>query len=417
MSRFFNLKRIILLMILLDIAMLSRVLYLNMSFKVPDEITIIKDQETIYNFGFPVKMCINNESSTVINIEQDTFDQSVEIEGLKEGEYDASIKFLGIFTIKDIDVNIIEPVEIYPVGKCIGIYVETDGLMVLGCGEIENSNGMLESPGKNIFKAGDYILKINSKEVKEIEDLTSIVNEAINDKIIFTIRRNKEVFDVAINRIKCEDGGYKVGLWIRENLQGIGTITYVKKNGYFGALGHGINDSNSGYIMEIKEGQIYNPTIKDIIKGRQKNPGEIYGTINYDYENYYGNIYHNTSEGIYGNVVSDKMQDVLEGCPLTKIKLKNEIERGDAQIRCSVDGKCKEYDIRIEEIDYNNSGNKNMVIKITDEELLSLTNGIVQGMSGSPIIQDGKIVGAVTHVLVNDPTRGYGIFIENMLEH
>ena len=417
MGRFFSLKKIVIMLTMLDLAILGRVFYLNISFGVPDKITIIKDEETVYDFGVPVKMCFNEDSSAAINIEQDAFDNSMEIEGVKAGDYDVSFKLLGLFTLKDVDVSVIEPVEIYPVGKCIGIYVETDGIMVLGCGDVECSDGTAVSPGKNILKAGDYILKINSTSVDGIADFTSLVNESDKDKIVLTIRRNGEVFDVAVNRVKAEDGSYKVGLWIRENLQGIGTITYMKENGSFGALGHSINDSNSGNIMEIKEGQIYNPTIKDIIKGKQKSPGEIYGTINYDYKNYYGNIYDNTSEGIYGSVVSDKIEDVLLECSLTGIKLKNEINKGDATIICSLDGERKEYDISIEEIDYNSENNKNMIIRITDEELLGITNGIVQGMSGSPIIQDGKVVGAVTHVFVNDPSKGYGIFIESMLDN
>lgn len=419
MHKFFSLKCICYIIFFLDLILLSHSIYLMIGDCIPDDIMLINGVEEKYEFNIPVKMCMNSGNDSIIIDEDNNSQKELTLIGDKLGNYEATISLFGIINLKDVNIKVIDPIYLYPVGKCSGIYVKTDGVMVLGTGMIRCSkateNYEIDSPAKNIIKSGDYVMAVNGKAVNSYDEIITQVHNASDDKIILSIRRDKELIDVAIKRVLDCDGNYKLGIWMRENLQGIGTITYLDEKGEFGALGHGICDSSNSLLMEIEEGQIYEPYIKNIVKGRKNNPGELYGIINYSEENYIGEIYSNNECGIFGQINEDKKEYFTNELELCPIKLKNEVKKGDAQIICCVDGERKKYNIYIEDIDLNNKENRNMIIKITDEELLEETNGIVQGMSGSPIIQDGKIVGAVTHVFVKDPTKGYGIFIEEMI--
>ena len=210
------------------------------------------------------------------------------------------------------------------------------------------------------------------------------------------------------------DGEYMLGIWVRDDSQGIGTITYVTDDGKYRALGHGISDIDTGKLLSSHNGTIYNANIWGVKKGEKGKPGGLCGTILYNENNILGNIEDNRFCGLSGTINSD----IVSKYNLKKMEVAfhDEIEKGDAKIQFITNGNVEYYDIEIEEINVNNK-EKNMVIKVTDQELLKKTNGIVQGMSGSPIIQNGHIIGAVTHVFVNDPTKGYGIFIENMLDY
>ena len=207
---------------------------------------------------------------------------------------------------------------------------------------------------------------------------------------------------------------YKTGIWVRDDTQGIGTLTYVDENGNYGALGHGISDVDTSTLLSLQEGKLYPSDIISVVKGEKGTPGELAGVIRYDENEVMGSITANTEAGIFGKV-TESFKSQLKGTPI-EVGLKQEIETGPATIRCTVDGTVKEYDIEIEKVLLNSSDvNKSMVIKVTDEELLQKTGGIVQGMSGSPIIQNGKLIGAVTHVFIQDSTSGFGIFAENMI--
>ena len=229
------------------------------------------------------------------------------------------------------------------------------------------------------------------------------------------ILRNKQILTRSMKPIKTDDGSYKLGIWVRDNIQGIGTMTCVTEQGSFVALGHGISDIDTGKQLNISNGTLYNTKILGIQKGAVGNPGELKGVIDYRETEKIGNIMVNSTIGIRGMLFNKKDQDLIgQRYP---IGLKQEIECGPAQLLCDVGDGTTYYNIEIEDIRYHaKEENQNYKIIVTDENLLKKTGGIVQGMSGSPVIQNGKLVGAVTHVLVNDPTRGYGIFIENMLE-
>lgn len=303
-----------------------------------------------------------------------------------------------------------------PGGMPIGIYMETDGVMVLGTDEIKSSDGSSTSPAKHLVKDGDYIVGIDEEEVENKQELIEVIQNLSKKTVILHLRRKMEYIDVKIHPAKDEEGKYKLGIWVRDNVQGLGTITFLNANSEFGALGHGIHDVDTSELLEISEGTLYETSIQNIKKGQNGSPGGMEGIIVYNHYNVLGSITSNTETGIYGKI--DRVDKVFKNQEAYPAASKEEIKTGKAYIRCAVSGEVKDYEIQITKIDLHpGEVNKGIEIRVTDEELLRITGGIVQGMSGSPILQDGKIVGAVTHVFVQDSTKGYGIFIENMLEN
>ena len=309
---------------------------------------------------------------------------------LKTGNADnlqMQVKLFGILPFKQVGIRVIEDQELIPVGV----------------------------PAKNILKSGDYVIKLNGTEVTGKDDFITRIENCGGEQQILTIRRDAETYDVRIKPERDRTGKYKIGVWVRDNAQGVGTMTYIDENGNFGALGHGINDVDTSTLMEMNDGTLYQTEIISIRKGAAGQPGEMTGMIVYSDDRILGDITSNSIRGIFGKCNQKALAlGTEEALP---IGLKQEIEKGPAQILCTVDGTTRYYDIEITEIhlDHDNV-NRGIELRVTDPELLSVTGGIVQGMSGAPIIQKGKFVGAVTHVLVQDSTRGYGIFIENMLE-
>lgn len=337
---------------------------------------------------------------------------------LKTGNTDdlqMQVKLFGILPFKQVGIRVIEDRELIPVGVPIGIYVKTEGVLVVGTGEFASQGAGKVSPAKNILKSGDYVIKLNGTEVTGKDDLIMRIENCGGEQQILTIRRDAETYDVRIKPERDRTGKYKIGVWVRDNAQGVGTMTYIDENGNFGALGHGINDVDTSTLMEMNDGTLYQTEIISIRKGAAGQPGEMTGMIVYSDDRILGDITSNSIRGIFGKCNQKALAlGTEEALP---IGLKQEIEKGPAQILCTVDGTTRYYDIEITEIhlDHDNV-NRGIELRVTDPELLSVTGGIVQGMSGAPIIQKGKFVGAVTHVLVQDSTRGYGIFIENMLE-
>jgi stage IV sporulation protein B len=261
---------------------------------------------------------------------------------------------------------------------------------------------------------GDYIESVDGIKINSKTQLIEQINESNGEEVILGIRRNDEELRVKIFPAQTAPEEYKIGIWVRDNTQGIGTLTYLNSEGEFGALGHGINDVDTTGLMELYNGNLYNTQILSVIKGTNGSPGELSGVINYSKENILGEITQNTSGGIFGKGNKRLQGEIEEGA--LPIGLKQDIKLGSAVIRSYIEGEAKDYQIEILKVDYNpQSINKGIVFKVTDKELIQLTGGIVQGMSGSPIMQDGKIIGAVTHVFVQDSTKGFGIFIESMI--
>lgn len=305
--------------------------------------------------------------------------------------------------------------KVIPCGLPVGIYVKTEGLLVLDTQILACEDGLNYEPAKNIVKTGDYILKINGKTVETKEEFQDAVMVTGGKNVDLLIRRDGEKIKVSITPVMTREGVYKLGIWMRDDTQGLGTITYIDGD-KFGALGHGINDYDTGTQMEIGEGSLYEARILSVQKGEKGEPGELIGQVKYGIGEYLGVIEENSAAGIYGTLKCDVSK--LTKMEPAEVAAKKEVKRGKAYLRIQLDDEIKDYEVKILKTDKSDRNQKQGILfEIKDKELLEKTGGIVQGMSGSPILQDGKIVGAVTHVLVNDPTRGYGIFIENMLEH
>ena len=331
--------------------------------------------------------------------------------------YQMNVKLFGVMPLKQVDIQVIEDRMVIPAGVPIGIYVETEGVLVVGVGEFKGLDGVEYAPAKYVIQNGDYILKVNEEVVEGKKQFIDLIEEYGDEEITLTVKRDGEEMELKVIPKKNQNGENKIGIWVRDNAQGIGTLTFVDENGKFGALGHGINDTDTSELMELGEGLLYKTNIIAIKKGTKGEPGELTGMISYSDKNVIGTINDNTEAGIFGMCDTGKIS-LMDEAHMYPIGLKQEIRLGEAQIITTIDDTRETYDIEITEVrlDHDNV-NRGIVIKITDPRLLSLTGGIVQGMSGSPIIQDGKLIGAVTHVLVQDSTKGYGIFIENMLEH
>lgn len=346
-------------------------------------------------------------------------DTLLKLDGDLRDGYRMELKLFGLIPFKTMEVQVVPERTLMPAGIPIGIYVKTEGVLVIDTGEFKGEDGQSKKPAARVLKEGDYILAVDGAAVENKRDFMETVSDCEGRQLVLKIRRDTEVYEVRVKPEKDEKGAYKLGIWIRDNAQGVGTLTYLDENGGFGALGHGINDMDTATLMELERGSLYRTDIISITKGENGTPGELTGVIDYQEENRMGSIERNTVQGIFGQFEDESVRQALtqEALP---VALKQEIRLGDAQILCSV-GKqegtvCYDVEITAIHLEHDNV-NRGLEILVKDERLMEKTGGIVQGMSGSPILQDGKIIGAVTHVLVQDPTRGYGIFIENMLEH
>ena len=342
------------------------------------------------------------------------FSEPIVVKANRVQDYRVQSKLFGVIPYKNIDIHVIEDARLTPAGIPIGIYVKTKGPLVVGIGNFESDYGRIVEPAKYKLQNGDYIMEIDGEAISGKKDLVRKIQESKGKELQMKVQREDELIEVAVQPVKAQAGKYRIGAWVRDNAQGIGTLTFVGENGEFGALGHGINDMDTSTLMDLSAGAMYQTNIVGVRKGEQGAPGEITGYISYDKEHKMGEIVKNTKAGIFGICGDEaKEQCICESMP---IALKQEIVEGPAAIICSATGVPKEYAVQIDEVRMDSENiNRGIVLTVTDQELLGVTGGIVQGMSGSPIIQNGKIVGAVTHVFVNDPTKGYGVLIETML--
>lgn len=296
--------------------------------------------------------------------------------------------------------------RLVPVGQTVGVTMDTKGLLVLGIGSVDAEEN--PTPSQGILQAGDLILRADGQEVENKEVLQHIVEQSAGEPITLLLERDGAEREVEIRPAGTTDGGCQIGVWVRDSIQGIGTVTwYDPQEKTFAALGHGIYDVDTGELMQIREGTLTQTTVTDIVKGKKGSPGELCGRV--EREKSLAMIEQNTETGIYGRNAAFSG----EALPVAAAA---EVKKGEAQLLSDLEGgEVQAYSLEITHI-HHSRNHKDMTIRITDERLLALTGGIVQGMSGSPIVQNGKLVGAVTYVLVNQPDTGYGIFIENMLD-
>lgn len=339
--------------------------------------------------------------------------ETVSASSLRAGSnYTASLKLFGLFPVKEVAVNVIDTPCVVPCGMPFGIKMFTDGVLVVGMSAVDTPNGSFNPAKSAGMKLGDVIVRINNETVTTNEQVAKMVEESNGQKMIFHIRRDNITFDISFMPAKSvNENRWKAGLWVRDSSAGIGTLTfYNPSTRTFGGLGHAVCDVDTGEILPISSGEVVPARIYSVNKGVSGTPGELRG----GFENgSLGNLVINGETGIYGTL--ENLPTAGEAVP---VAMKQQVKSGYAQVLTTIDGtEPKLYDIKIDQVRYNDSSpTRNMVIIITDEELLQKTGGIVQGMSGSPILQDGKLVGAVTHVFVNDPTKGFAIFAENMLK-
>ena len=360
--------------------------------------------------GEKISFCYNIPASATINNQKIKLNRTFIFQKCSSGQYEMKTSLFGAIPLKKIKVKVVDGQKVIPSGQVVGIYVETNGLLVIDTDGFTGENGVDHAPSKNKLYRGDYIKKIDGADVLSKKQFIEKINQSNGNSVTLTVSRRSKVLKIKIKpEFSKTDHMYKIGAWIRDNTQGIGTMTYIKKDS-FGGLGHGIYDMDTGKLLKIKGGFLLTPQIYSIKKGKSGTPGEIVGSIEYKEENIIGSIKKNTEKGIYGTV-SDTESKAYE------IGYRQDVKKGKAYILSNLTGSMKKYEIRISKVVPSDTDVlKSMEIEVTDKRLLNLTNGIIQGMSGSPIIQDGKLIGAVTHVFVDDPTKGYGIFIENMME-
>jgi len=307
-----------------------------------------------------------------------------------------------------------EPAEVIPGGMTVGIRINTSGVMVLGTDYISDQSGTSHKPTEGVLYPGDLIISVNGRLMENKEVLREEIGNSKGD-IKLRLKRDGELLEKTIEPIKCQDSRIsRIGAWVRDSTQGIGTITYINPDSMkFGALGHGIMDVDTKKLMSIKSGEVTNADVISVKKGKRGSPGELVGDIMLG--EHFGDVKMNNAYGLFGVVNSDAG---WLNKPRMAIAEKDEVVTGPATMLTNIgSSEVSEYDIIIETINRNSGDDsKGLIIRIVDDRLLDKTNGIVQGMSGSPIIQNGKFVGAVTHVFVQEPTKGYGIFIEHMLK-
>lgn len=300
--------------------------------------------------------------------------------------------------------------RLIPVGETIGISIMTDGLLVIDTQEFTDENGNRKNPAKTAgIKSGDTIISADGNKINSTEDLSEYVDTREND-IVLTVKRNGQTENCVISPIKSSEGT-KLGLWVRDSTAGLGTLTFIDpETKSFGALGHGISDIDTDTLLTCREGKILGCLQDNATRGEKGTPGELNGHFSSEV---LGNFQKNSNSGIFGKISTT---NIISEEKIIDTASFSEITESEAKILSNVDGKgVMEYSIEIKKLNEENLDGKNIVFKVIDEQLISKTGGIVQGMSGSPILQNGKLVGAVTHVFVNDPTRGYGIFIDNMI--
>ncbi|MCL1788426.1 MAG: SpoIVB peptidase [Defluviitaleaceae bacterium] len=318
--------------------------------------------------------------------------------------------------IRRIVLEVVPDIKVVPLGTAIGVRINTDGVMVLGTGSFLGTCGSAHRPSDGMLQAGDLIFKVDGTDIKDKETLSQLVAKSAGDVTLYVRRDGSDMTVTLSPQTAATDGVRRIGAWVRDSTKGIGTLTYYNPaTGTFGALGHGIVDVDTKKLMSVKSGVIMPSTVTSVKRGVRGVPGELEGTV--DANRSLGYITANNQHGIYG-VLCPKAKEAIVNREPVPIALRAHIVEGPATILTGVCGtKVREYDIVIESVNRLAADEtKGMVIRMTDPELLTLTGGIVQGMSGSPILQNGRLAGAITHVFVQDPTKGYGIFIEHMMQ-
>ncbi len=408
-------KKIFFLLLVLTIIFV----YITNISSIPEKIIVFKDE----NYEIPL---LNG-----ISLQADSFDDAqmafYKTDASKNrnkiqtdfiGKMKLKLTALGMIPIRDISVSVVPKQFVVPAGETLGVKLYSKGVLVVGKSIVEGMNGTNYEPYNTThIEAGDLILEIDKVPVQSIAELKKAIDSSKGKEVQITYERDGKKYVEPLKPIQSvSDGTYKIGLWVKDGAMGIGTLSFVDvQTGKFAALGHGVSDADTKEKLTIDTGTLNDVKILSIQKGKKEEPGEIVGVL--DSENQVGTVEKNSAIGIYGSLDESKWKD-YQNKKAVEVASRNEIELGKATILCNLsENEYKEYEIEIQKKYVDKTSNsKCMIIKVTDEELLAKTGGIVQGMSGSPILQNNKLVGAVTHVLLSDPTRGYAVFADMMLE-
>ncbi len=394
--------------ILFIIFFLLSILIIYSNIKITDLMEIGEDFYTNYS-----EVELANENNRFGKIVSLSFEENeVQTGSNKNKEGTILFKLFGFIPIKKVKVNVLTDDDVYVGGVPIGIYLQTDGTMVVSDTTVDVRSGTVIK-NKNL-KSGDIIKKINGIEINSAQDILNVLENTEEDAASVEIIRDNKAKVIETGLIKNKENKYKLGVWVKDDISGIGTLTFVKKDsGEYGALGHPVINGDSSTIIPVSSGEIYDCNLIGINKGSKNKPGELRAV--FLQKNEKGNITKNTPYGIFGNI--NDLDGLVDTNRCLKIGGRLSVKPGKAKIISSVSGIREEYDIEIIKANFQSkSSDKSIVLRVTDKRLLSLTGGIVQGMSGSPIVQDDKIVGAVTHVFLSDSSKGYGVYSDWMLE-
>lgn len=376
----------------------------------PDPYLVSKDQIQLKGFW-----------SKLVTVENDqivTVSSSAMVNPLGSEKLEVSYKLFGIFPLKSGEVEVMNPIKLIPGGQSIGVTLQTKGVMVVGQAPVVDETGKKIFPAKEAgIEIGDILLKINNVDVRTDQEVSNAIHLAGEQKgnanVIF--KHNEQILEKIIKPIFCvETGRYRMGLFVRDEAAGVGTLSFLDPiSMQYGALGHVITDADTNQKIEVYNGKIMASTIYAIEKGKRGQPGEKIGSF-VSNSAFTGTIEKNTLTGIFGSMTGQVVNPYYkEAIP---VGWESEVKVGPAKIYTVIQGeKIEEFEVNIDRVMHNRTDSKNMIVRVTDSRLLEITGGIIQGMSGSPIVQDGKIIGAVTHVFVNDSQRGYGVFIQNMI--
>jgi len=388
----------------------------------PSELRLSEFSTHRLNIGLPLSATFH-ETAAVYKVNDTPVADGINVRlnrpmTIQTGGYGSAQMIIGAFGLpfRRITLDVLPEVEVVPLGLAIGVRINTDGVMVLGTGSFTGECGEMMRPSFNVLQPGDLILKADEKVIYNKEELSDYVAES-EGEITFLIRRNDEEMEIPLTpEVSAADNVRRIGAWVRDSTKGIGTLTFFNPStGEFGALGHGILDVDTKMLLSVRSGHIMPSTVVSVNRGMRGLPGELEGRV--DTAISIGTIEANCEYGIFGELCPATAESFDDHVRLP-VARRDQIQEGAATILTNVNGTCvKEYEIKIESINHNTQdATKGIAIRITDPELLEITGGIVQGMSGSPILQNGRLIGAITHVFVQDPTKGYAIFIESMVQ-
>lgn len=398
--------------------------YITNISSIPENLVLFQHEPYQMNLlkGIELKHFPKEKDSSTTRLSYETKDWVEKDSKIKTdliGNVKLTLTALGVIPLKDISVSVVPERLVIPGGQTVGVRLYAKGVLVIGKSIVEGVDGNDYEPYQTTeIEAGDSIVAVNGTPIERMEELQELVEASEGATMTLRYVQNGVEKEDTITPIKALDGnGYKIGLWVRDGTMGIGTVSFVDvETGEFAALGHGVSDMDTKEKIEMESGSLHQVRLLSITKGEKEHPGEILGVLQGNQK--IGDIEKNTNIGIYGTL-SPEIVTSLDPSKAVKIASRKEIELGKATILCTLaEGEApQEYEIEIQKkyLDQTASS-KCMLIHVTDERLLAKTGGIIQGMSGSPILQNGKLIGSVTHVLVNDPTRGYAVFADSMLE-